>query len=627
MPSRQWLLFLILSLTLVRGVVYLAVIPPWQHYDEPTHFEYVRLIAERRALPGSVDYDLAMRREIASSMQAAAFWRDQIPPRIDFWSDLPPDIGVSELLHPPLYYILLALPQLPVASQGVELQLYLARLGSLVCYLWVIVSAYGLVKEAFPRRTMLPVAVATFIALLPPLTDLMSGVNNDAGAVAAVSLFLWATVRLVRRGPTPARVGATVLLAGICFITKSTAGVVALVALLITAAGYLPRLAQRWLWVGAGLMLLVLLAVSVTWGEHAAYWQGDDQPAPSNRVMTQAALGSWALVLSDEGQLHPGTLMQDQDPAETQNLQGHTVTFGAWLKSAGESGGLAVLQLDDGVVPHRYEVEATTDWQFRAYTATIDMNAPGVTVYALLPQDGSAVDMVYLDGVVLVDGEVSGSSPPTFDSAQATTGWWGQQPFTNLIRNGSAERTWPGLRTWIGNMTMYRYPIAHIFHSLWDWNRTGRVYVPQFSVLFQSFWGRFGWNHLALTGWYFWVLGLLTAAAMIGLGVALVSRFRRNGGRESWQWRVLIVLATTFLVGWGQTILRIHPVSFTEGVSWPVARYAAVVIVPTVTFLCLGWTEILPRRWVKEAAWVGLLGMIALDVVAFWTLIVPYYYG
>jgi hypothetical protein len=601
--------------------------PPWQHYDEPTHFEHVRLIAQQRALPAPTDYDLAMRREIASSMQAAAFWQGQEPPLIDFWSDSPPDIGVSELLHPPLYYILLAVPQLLAASQDVESQLYLARLGSIVCYLGVVVSAYGLVREAFPRRPMLAPTVATFIALLPPFTDLMSGVNNDAGAAAAVSLFLWASVRLVRRGPTPARVGATVLLAGVCVITKSTAGVIAAVVLLIMAVGYLPSLARRWLWIGLGLMLPVLLVASVTWGGHAAHWQGDDQPAPANRVMVDTLLGRWALVLSDEGRLHPSSLMQEPSPAESLNLRGRTVTLGAWMKAAQEPGGSVVLRLDDGVMPERYEVEATTDWQFQAFTATIDLNSPGLTAYAILPQAGSAAEKVYLDGVVLVDGERSDGSPPRFDSDQAATGWWGQRPFTNLIQNGSAERAWPGLRTWIGNRTMYRYPIAHIFHSLWDWNRTGQVYVPQFLVLFQSFWGRFGWNHLALPGWYFWVLGLLTLAALVGSGAGLVRWFRGDGGRASWQRQVLVILTITFLVGWGQTILRIHPISFTEGISWPVARYAAVVIVPTVTFLCLGWTEILPRRWLKEVAWAGLLGMVALDTVALWTIILPYYYG
>jgi hypothetical protein len=41
----------------------------------------------------------------------------------------------------------------------------------------------------------------------------------------------------------------------------------------------------------------------------------------------------------------------------------------------------------------------------------------------------------------------------------------------------------------------------------------------------------------------------------------------------------------------------------------------------------MGWSEIVPRRWNREAAWLGLLFLTALDAVAVWTAILPYYYG
>ena len=68
---RRRLFLLLLLLTLVRGIIYASVAPPWQHHNEPTHFEYASLIVKRRALPQSGDYDLEMRREIAASMKAA----------------------------------------------------------------------------------------------------------------------------------------------------------------------------------------------------------------------------------------------------------------------------------------------------------------------------------------------------------------------------------------------------------------------------------------------------------------------------------------------------------------------------------------------------------------------------
>jgi len=89
-PARP-LLLLLVTVALLRGLLYLAVVPPWQHYDEPTHFEYVRLIAERGRLPHPGDYDLEMRRAIAVSMQATGLWEliNEQPP--DLTSDVAPD--------------------------------------------------------------------------------------------------------------------------------------------------------------------------------------------------------------------------------------------------------------------------------------------------------------------------------------------------------------------------------------------------------------------------------------------------------------------------------------------------------------------------------------------------------
>jgi len=45
----------ILVLALANGLLYLVLVPPWQHYDEPTHFEYawLRLWCINRPLLGA----------------------------------------------------------------------------------------------------------------------------------------------------------------------------------------------------------------------------------------------------------------------------------------------------------------------------------------------------------------------------------------------------------------------------------------------------------------------------------------------------------------------------------------------------------------------------------------------
>ncbi len=59
---------LVLLIALCQGALFLALLPPWQHYDEPTHFEYAWLSANRTLLPQAGHIDRAMRRQLAPSM-------------------------------------------------------------------------------------------------------------------------------------------------------------------------------------------------------------------------------------------------------------------------------------------------------------------------------------------------------------------------------------------------------------------------------------------------------------------------------------------------------------------------------------------------------------------------------
>ncbi len=624
---RRRLFFLILALALVRGLLYVAIFPPWQHYDEPTHFEYVRLIAERGRLPRPGDYDLEMRREIAASMQAAGFWKDMGQPQLDFWSDTPPDIGISELGDPPLYYALLALPQFLIRYQEVETELYLARLGSVLLYLVLVATAYGLVGELFPRRQWLPLVVAAFLVLLPPLTDLMSSVNNDVGAAVAASLLLWAGVRLARRGPSPRRIGAVLLLAIVCVLTKNTAALAAGAVVVALAIGYVPRQQRRWLWLSLAVLVPLLVVAVFSWGGTAAHWLSSDQPSAPNRVQVETPLGRSALALAADGSSHPRAVLQELPLEQGQSLRGHTVTFGAWVRAAEGAEGTFGLRLDDGFDGAWHRVQATSDWQFQAFTATLRTDIPGLAAYAFLPNREDAARQVYVDGLLLVDGEMPVKQPPSLEGFTAEKAQWGAVPVTNLLKNGSAEANWPQLRTWIGDKTLYRHPLPYIFYSLWDWSRTRWIYPLELSILLRSFWGGFGWNHLSLPTPYFYLLGTASGLGLIGFALWLVRRLRSGAEFAPWQRRAWAMMVVAFLAAWASTLLRIHPFVITWRLYYPVSRYAAVVIIPTATILCVGLAEILPGRWRQGAAWLGLLSLLALDTIAIWTVILPYYYG
>ena len=283
--------------------------------------------------------------------------------------------------------------------------------------------------------------------------------------------------------------------------------------------------------------------------------------------------------------------------------------------------------LEGWIEPRWFTVQATPEWEFHTITTTVGVTAPGVGLYVALTTGEDAATEVYLDGLVLIDGEVPLDSTPTFDTKQAEAGSWGTLRFTNLLRNGSAEEVWPGLRPWIGDREVFRESIATVFHSLWDWRRTSWVLWPEIRLLFRSFWGGFGWNHLTLPDIFFYPLVLVAVVGGLGAGIGLIRRVRNRPTADPWRWQAITVLAAASLVGWGGALLRIHPIFLTARIDWPVARYATTAIVPTALLLCEGWAALLPRRLAAPAAWLGLLLLVLLDAAAVWLVIVPYYYG
>jgi hypothetical protein len=59
--NKLFLLLILIFGALFHGLIYGFLVPPWQDYDEPNHFEYVWLIANRIRMPRKGDYDQVMR--------------------------------------------------------------------------------------------------------------------------------------------------------------------------------------------------------------------------------------------------------------------------------------------------------------------------------------------------------------------------------------------------------------------------------------------------------------------------------------------------------------------------------------------------------------------------------------
>lgn len=218
--ERRTLVWLALA-ALLHGALYVALLPPWQHYDEPAHVEFAATIALLGAVPADDYRDEALIREIADSMVRHTFWEPgQIP---DFLGDQPPSLGSSQRVHPPLYYALLAGPMGLVRGLSVEWQLYAGRLVSLVFYVLTIIAAWRIAVALLPDEPLPQLVIPLLLLLTPSFADLMTAVNNDVLVnFATMAMFLGCAL-LLREGPGPARLALALLGLLAALLAKRTA--------------------------------------------------------------------------------------------------------------------------------------------------------------------------------------------------------------------------------------------------------------------------------------------------------------------------------------------------------------------------------------------------------------------
>jgi hypothetical protein len=621
--SERSVLILLLGLALVHGLLYICLIPPWEHYDEPTHFEYAWLIANRLSLPQVRDYDRDMRREVAGSMLEHGFYRDRDGILALLEQEKPPWIGYSELADPPVYYLSIALPLHLVRYAGVALQLYVARFVSLLLYLLTVWVGYRLVGELVLQGHPLRWAVPGAMALLPAYADLMSAVNNDAGAVAVFSLFLWGSVRTILRGLSLLRLLWVTGAAALCVWTKNTVGIAVVLLPVVLALALLRRTWKGW-WIAVPATGVLLALALLNWGDAAAWYRSAAQASPTSQSVQGAPLGNRAMALEITATDAARQVYQLLSEADVKALQGRTVTLGAWVW-ASRPAQMRTPTLYDGQQGSTQVIQAGVGPTFYALTATVSSDATFVRV-TLSPSPSSAEQdgiVVYYDGIVLAEGDRTGGGAPVFDNARGDSGLWGERSFVNRVRNGSAEVTGPYVRSWIErSLQKYaRRSPSQFLASLLDWQRTGWVYRVTAARLLRSFWATFGWNQTGLSGAWYGGLAVLTALGVTGSVVSLVKLRRRH--RSAFWARSVVFLAIAALALWGNAYLRPHPV--TANPYLPVARYAYPAIVPTVLALAGGWWALTPRRARRWFLWGLFTVMGLLDVAAVWAVIVFFY--
>lgn len=254
----------LLLLALAHGLLWVALLPPWQAPDEPKHFEFLRLLAEGREQVAFRDATTAadpqLQAWIIGSMDQHRFWWYGHAPAFD--PARPPqsfaDIWVRGMhtatyRSSPAYYRLASWLQPADRLWG----FYLARLLGVALGLATVFFIGWAARELFPDDPLVRYGAPALAALQPMASFLWAGINNDALAnfLAAFAFFLLA--RLLARGFSPARLALLLLAVAAAVLTKRTTAY--LLPLLPLAALILPAARARRPALGLGLGALAAL--------------------------------------------------------------------------------------------------------------------------------------------------------------------------------------------------------------------------------------------------------------------------------------------------------------------------------------------------------------------------------
>jgi hypothetical protein len=267
---------------------------------------------------------------------------------------------------------------------------------------------------------------------------------------------------------------------------------------------------------------------------------------------------------------------------------------------------------------------------FYSVSARVPEEAARAWVYLSTPAQGAVSDVtIYIDGLVLTEGQFPLDEAPQWDSSEGSSGTWGGQRFGNLIRNPSAETSGLRFRALVDRLGEKILPAwerpSMVLYSLLDRAGAGWYYRVTAQNLLRTFWAKFGWGHVLLIGTKpYRVLGVVTMIGVAGTALGVLKISKKT------LWAALFFLTGATLAVWAFAWMRgAYYLIYNPFI--PAARYAYPVIIPTISFLCLGWALIAQKLSavlrIPNKIWIGIfgiftLGLSTLSIVTIFT----YYY-
>jgi hypothetical protein len=619
---KKQYLWIVLIIGMIHGFLYLVLIPPWQHYDEPGHFEYAWMIANHNRIPQKGEYDNLIRSEILASMKRNDFFKHQnIEYLLESVDQIDPVwIGISQVGDPSLYYVLTSLPLRILKNQSIENQLYATRFVSLVLYLLILVTAVFFAKEIFPPHHAGRILFPLTLCLVPSFVDHMTALNNDVAAVLINSLILLFGIRLIKHGLNW-RDGLLLMVFGsLVFFVK--ASIWLSIILVIMAFVFSLRKRIRRFALGISIVLITIFIVSIFQVKDAALWYKNSIQISPTEIHT---IYGNAFYLTNDPNYQISSLIQTVPPKDYDSLAGKVVTLSAeiWgdttyefvpmtLKVLTNNNEILILPAKSLLIP------STPEFFVNHIQLPEDFNLLFVEL------QNFSYGEIFIKNPILVVGEYPTNIEPDYIDKKNRTDKWNGSEFRNLIRNGSATRKWISFRPEFKKLMETIDPrlsgaANKIIYSL-DLKGTGWYLKASAERIFRTFWAVFGWGNVFLYGdrSYLIVLVFTIISLMMSMNILIKQRSNIN----------------FYLIFWfGLAILFSGGFAWFTGVSMnslfinaylPVARFIFPAIFPILLFIIYGWSNYLSKLKYKSihlGSVIYFIFFLYLDIISIFSIL------
>jgi len=517
---------ILILLAAIIGTVFILIVPPWEHYDEPGHFEYAWLLANRPGFPESGEFDQTMRREVGASLLEHGFHEYSAYHLLKI--EEPISIIIPQTGDLPAYYLLVSLPLRLIKHSDITFQLYVSRFVSLSLFLTTLYLSHLTSSLLFGKDHPLAWMIPTFIIFLPSFVDIMTAVNNDVAAITSFSFFVWISIAIIKKGLSLKSLGILIIAVTLSVLSKSSAWLVAPLGLSVVVLGLLKGKSIKSLAAICliGLIIGIALVFSFNTSAPAFFYATSDKYIPTRTVTNKSPVGQVSIVQERQAWLWQG-FNYTIPPAEFLKINAQEATLGAYIwadqptviqfPKIGCSGETKMTSFTNT------KIELSTHPQFFAFSSNIPEKDKSLCWVQFYPtQDEN--NRVYWDGIVLVPGRYEGKPLPDFNDADATGGVWDNVQFTNLLRNASGETAWPVFSTLAkriipGNLNFSSSRLLSFF----DHKSHGWYFKAAAGNIFRSFWAMFGWGNVFVLGRRpYWVFVGFSLVLLFGFLISLI---------------------------------------------------------------------------------------------------------